>query len=484
MNVFPPAPLIRLSLQALDDYINRLPRTMVVVLNEWGEINRCNPVFLRETGYAASALVMCYVGIIFESKSFQQLEHYGVFGKGHSAASTEPPPQVYLIKADGVKLSVTVQSLYAETEEGGRNLLFLYEQEPAHYPNLLERLGETMLTDADTGVILIRPDSRVMDISPLACQVLGVPKPFVMNEPLIRFFATARSEYELIRRTLENGAPVRNHPITWYQGEVRAELLMDVGLLRSPTGGMEGAYVIFKDVTNLRSLEEQVQRSDRLAMIGQIAAGAAHEIRNPLTAIRGFLQMFRKTMAIKGMDKEAGYTEIMLSELDRINNLVGEFLLLSKPKNVVFDYVEVDAVLNEIMPIVASEALLHNVVVNWEPENSLPQVMADREMLKQVFLNICKNGIEAMTTSGGTLTVIGHSELDGAERRLIIEIHDTGPGIPVHMLDKIFDPFVTTKASGTGLGLSVCQRILHEFGGTIRAVSKERGALFMIILPY
>lgn len=475
----PPDSIVRLSLRSLDDYSNRLPGTLVIVVDNQAQVVRGNMHFLRETGYSASFIENQPLRMLLcdEPSEWVSAEY---FLRSLTERVAEPMT-VLMKKADGSKLCVLVIRMIIETELGMLTMLLLYNQEPALKGNLVEQFGKTMLTDEHIGVVLLQPDTTIFDISPLACQVLGVCKTGVVNEPLSRFFTNAENEYEIIRSALDSGESVRNYPITWIHEE-RTELLMDVGWLRSPDGSMEGAYIIFKDITNLRSLEEQVQRSDRLAMIGQIAAGAAHEIRNPLTAIRGFLQMFRKTMIDRDMSKEVGYTDIMLSELDRINELVSEFLMLSKPRNVIYDEVNVHTVLSSIMPVISSEATLHDITVHWEMEEGLPPVTADREMLKQVFLNICKNGIEAMA-EGGALAVKGRMEADADGQWIIIDILDNGPGIPLHMLDKIFDPFVTTKANGTGLGLSVCQRIVHEFGGTIRAVSKENGAQFTIILP-
>jgi signal transduction histidine kinase len=228
-------------------------------------------------------------------------------------------------------------------------------------------------------------------------------------------------------------------------------------------------------------LEQQVQRSDRLAMIGQIAAGTAHEIRNPLTSIKGFLQMMHTTFQEKQMDKEQEFTQIMLTEINRINELVNEFLLLSKPKNITYDEVDVTAVLREILPIINNEALLYNVTIQYESVEPLPKVVADRELLKQVYLNICKNGIEAMV-DGGNLTIT--ERVDEEEKKIHIDFHDTGPGIPVFVIDKIFDPFFTTKPNGTGLGLSVCQRIIHDMGGTVRVSCKGFGTTFTVSIPY
>ncbi|MBB3114647.1 PAS domain S-box-containing protein [Paenibacillus phyllosphaerae] len=484
MKGIPPAPLVRLTTEAIYFYMNLLDNTPIIVLDEQGQVESCNPAFRRLAGYTDRELFAATADFVFESKSFQHLVHEG-FGHDVQQRYRKDGDTLAVLNvrhSDGAWLDVPTLLVKALTEEGPRNLLILYPSDTDRQPNLLERLGETMLGDEDNGVILLRSDFTIVDISGLASQVLGVEGERVLGQPVERYFEHARKEYELITSTFEHGSAIRSHPLTWHQGDQRKELLMDVGLLRNSQGLTEGAYILFKDVTNLRSLERQLQRSDRLSMIGQIAAGAAHEIRNPLTAIRGFLQMFRKTLTDRGMEKEVGYTEIMLTELDRINNLVGEFLLLSKPKMVMYDNVDVAAVMHDLLPMISSEALLYNVVVNWEMEEKLSPVLADREMLKQVLLNISKNGIEAMTT-GGTLTIRCREERATNDRRIIIEVQDTGPGIAPAMLERIFDPFVTTKPSGTGLGLSVCQRIIHEFGGTISAFSRATGARFVIALP-
>ncbi|RXZ80027.1 PAS domain-containing protein [Paenibacillaceae bacterium] len=350
----------------------------------------------------------------------------------------------------------------------------------------MEQFAITFLKDDNSGVILLNAEFRVTEISGLACRLLGVSREQVIGQPMDVLFLEAPEVHQLLGRMVIEEELIRSQPFQWATEDDGCELLMDANLLRDEEGRLHGAYIIFKDVSNVRLLEEQVQRSDRLSMIGQIAAGTAHEIRNPLTAIKGFLQMFKVTLKEKGLQKEVGYTEIMLSEIDRINSLVSEFLLLSKPKDTAYDSVELSTVLNEIMPIVNSEALLHGIVVQYDEETLLPQVIADREMLKQVFLNICKNGIEAMKDSGcvgGVLTVKGEIQREYNGKRMVnIHIHDTGPGIPEDLIDKVFDPFVTTKQDGTGLGLSVCQRIIHEMDGEIRISSQEGNTVFTVVI--
>jgi two-component system, sporulation sensor kinase E len=387
----------------------------------------------------------------------------------------------HLRKKNGQTFSVPYELFPVIVNDVEAYLVFLVDGDLHRTSGLLRRFSDTFMKDVNLGVLLINLDYTVINISDKACRILGCTREELMYRSVDDIFASVPEQHRLVQRTILDGVIVRNHAVSWTNRERRYDLLLDSNVLRDHRGRIVGAYVIFKDVTNLRSLEAQVQRSDRLAMIGQIAAGTAHEIRNPLTSIKGFLQILKSTFERQGMPKERSFTEVMLSEIDRINELVSEFLLLSKQKEALLSEVDVQSVLRGILPIIESEALLHNCEVRYAPLPSLPTVTADQEMLKQVFLNICKNGIEAMQ-DGGLLTIT--EKLDWDERKVLIDIHDNGPGIPLFLVDKIFDPFFTTKENGTGLGLAVCQRIIHDIGGTIRVSSKGYGTTFTVGIPF
>jgi two-component system, sporulation sensor kinase E len=435
----------------------------VIVMDQYGVIQRCNQSFYLLTGYNVEDVLY---------KPIHQFVPSGL---------NQDNGVVKIILSN----NTTRTSRYTSENVGALDyklhMLTLLDLNVCEGNSLFQRFSDSFMRDVNLGVILINTDFRLIDISNMACQVLGFVREEVLNKSMDEVFEGVPIDHLLVQRTILHGHTVRNHAFSWTSDEVRYELLMDSNLLKDQDGSIVGGYVIFKDVSNLRSLEEQVQRSDRLSMIGQIAAGTAHEIRNPLTSIKGFLQVLKKTFKTKGMDKEFSYTEIMLTEIDRINQLVSEFLLLSKPKNVIFELMDISKVFREILPIIHNEAILHGVVVEYLTEGTLPNVLGDRELFKQVCLNISKNGIEAMT-DGGILTIV--ERVDNEERKVSIDIHDSGPGIPAYLLDKIFDPFFTTKENGTGLGLSVCQRIVLDLGGTIRVSSKGFGTTFTISIPF
>lgn len=450
-------------------HIQKKQHGSFVLLDENGKILTCNSSFLRMTGYPMQELLNLRIDDISDISFFKKDAHI------HDVNEN----MMILRHVSGKEISMIYYMLKVELHEAKQHYYLLFMHNNDLNLSLLQQFAGTFMKDVNLGIILIDLDFRVTDISEKACRILGMKHENVVNKSMDEIFASVPGEYRLVQRTILDGMVVKNHAVSWMNDQQRYELLMDANLLRDGTGKTVGAYVIFKDVSNLRSLEAQVQRSERLAMIGQIAAGTAHEIRNPLTSIKGFLQVMKKTLKDKEMTKEHRYIEIMLSEIDRINGLVSELLLLSKPKENTYQRISVSTVIEEIFPIIENEALLHNVTVHYESKD-LPEVFADKKLLKQVYLNICKNGIEAMT-EGGILTIIeNYSEKN---REVKVEIHDTGPGIPAFVIDKIFDPFFTTKEDGTGLGLSVCQRIIHDMNGSIRVSSKGFGTTFIISIP-
>ncbi len=465
---------IHLSEEDLNFYLHKLFAYPAVLTDRNGIILNSNAMFTSVTG-AIGAKGMS-VNPFFPNDPLESSLIDWNEGERLQSSST----YVTVRGADGTE-SQMHRSIHRVEAYGQENWLLILRDHRVGGLSLLQQFAGMFIKDVNLGVLLIDNKFTLVDISDTACRILGVHKDSALNRSVDDVFRVVPEEHRLVRRNVLDGVVVRNYAVSWTNNAERYELLMDSNLIKDPDGQIVGAYVIFKDVTNLRSLEQQVQRSDRLAMIGQIAAGTAHEIRNPLTSIKGFLQVLQRTFVHTGMEKEHGFTELMLTEIDRINELVNEFLLLSKPRHVSYDKTDMSGVIRDVLPIINNQAVLHNVTIRYQSVYQMPKVIADQGLLKQVFINLCKNGIEAMVT-GGTLTLT--ERVDAAEQKVSVDIHDAGPGIPAFLIDKIFDPFFTTKDSGTGLGLSVCQRIIHDIGGSIRVSSKGFGTTFTVSMPY
>ena len=232
--------------------------------------------------------------------------------------------------------------------------------------------------------------------------------------------------------------------------------------------------VVARDLTERKKTEEMLRKSDKLSVLGQLAAGVAHEIRNPLTSIRGFLQLLQ-TKATE--DEE--YYHIMLSELDRINSIVGEFMLLAKPQAMNFTKTDLRQLLNHVISILDTQAIMTNVQIHFECESDTPEIWCVDNQIKQVFINMLKNAIEAMPTGGSV-----HIHLKKQGDHVITSFKDHGCGIPEERIATLGEPFYTTKEKGTGLGLMICYKIVENHYGKILIDSKiDEGSIFSIMLP-
>jgi two-component system, sporulation sensor kinase A len=241
-------------------------------------------------------------------------------------------------------------------------------------------------------------------------------------------------------------------------------------------GDLPNILMVARDITERKNAEEMLLKSEKLSVVGQLAAGVAHEIRNPLTSLKGFLQLLQKRTTENGF-----FFELMLSELDRINNIVSEFLVLSKPQTAKMERRNLVQIVQVVISFLTSQALLSNVQINASIQTG-PEVMmdCDENQLKQVFINLLKNAVEAMP-NGGTITV---TLVRPSRDRVRIRFEDQGQGIPEDRIPKLGEPFYTTKEKGTGLGLMVSFRIIEEHGGTIRVTSEVGiGTVFDVELP-
>ncbi|GGE06346.1 hypothetical protein GCM10011571_04340 [Marinithermofilum abyssi] len=458
-----------MGLQQLKSWVKRMSQAAMVV-DDRGRVMTANPRLLKWIGLSEGEIVdQPYSAVVHIPVSMHRTLHctenasWPVHFVSGSLLVHNAPPQ-----------SISIQWISGMTDDRRFHLLLFVSKALSLANRIIEQLHE--------GIVVTDAWERIIEINDAACGIFGISRDGILGLKLSQLLdRIAFRDGDNLLEKVKEGYPFCNHAASWETGAACYQVLVDYDRVVLDHFGNVVSYLIIRDVTAINSLEMQIRQTDRLAMIGQIAAGTAHEMRNPLTSIRGFLQVMKHALKEKGDLKEQGYTEIMLREIDRINDLVSEFLLLSKPRSVRFSPVQVTDVLKEIMPIIQNEALLHNVQVRFRGGREFPQVMADSELLKQVFLNLCKNAIEAMG-DGGVLTI--RIKVLKQTDKLAVEVQDTGPGIPAYAKEKIFDPFFTTKENGTGLGLSVCQRILQDIGGDIHVSSKEMGTTFSVLLPH
>ncbi|WP_205700021.1 PAS domain-containing sensor histidine kinase [Cohnella luojiensis] len=230
--------------------------------------------------------------------------------------------------------------------------------------------------------------------------------------------------------------------------------------------------VVIRDLTERKKTEEMIRRSDKLSIAGELAAGVAHEIRNPLTSLKGFMQLLKS--------KNTDYVDIMLMEIDRISYIVNEFIGMAKPQALNFIKCDLRNLIDNVIIFMQPQALLFNVQMKVNVDPPILPLECEPNQIKQVYMNVLKNAIESMP-QGGEVEITVYMKENG---NIMTRIVDQGVGIPENRMERIGEPFFSLKESGTGLGLMVCHRIIEAHGGmiTIRSVVNE-GTTLEIELP-
>ena len=240
-----------------------------------------------------------------------------------------------------------------------------------------------------------------------------------------------------------------------------------------PNQTRKGLVIIGRDISQQKIAEEMLLRKEKLSVVGELAAGIAHEIRNPLTSIKGFIQLLEENEHVPDQ-----YLTVMSSEMDRINQIVGELLILSKPQMREYQSFDMSEVLRYVIKVMGHEALLKGITLNVQMPSSPVQVYGDKNQCIQVFINIIKNAIEAMDE--------GEIEVDSIIRddTIMIVIQDHGVGIPVNRLKRLGEPFFTLKEKGMGLGLTISQKIIEEHKGSLHIESEvNKGTRVEVTFP-
>ncbi len=348
---------------------------------------------------------------------------------------------------------------------------------------------QSILTSLDDAVIVIDPTANVSFFNQAAEILTGASAQHLLQQPYQQVFKRNPWLLEVVEKSqppYDSSTRAEGDYITPRGHSVPISLA--VSPLQDQYGKDWGSILLMRDITHQKEIEEQLKCSDRLALLGTLAAGLAHEIKNPLGGIRGASQLIRHEVSRD--PSLVQFTDIIIREVDRINQLMEQLLDLSRPRKLYLDALNIHALLDHVL-FLERQAIESGAVVikkNFDP--SIPPVRGDRAQLIQVFLNLIKNAIEAMNGSG-CLTVTTRVETDyhirGPEsdggKFIRVDIEDDGPGIEKEHLSHIFAPFFTTKSNGTGLGLATCHRIIKEHGGLIRVETCEgEGSAFRVSL--
>lgn len=342
----------------------------------------------------------------------------------------------------------------------------------------LRALHERIVESIRSGLVTTDLQGRIYSFNAAAVEITGYDEVDVRGQDASIFFGEIKEISADSMGTERAGeASPRFEADCLTADGLRLRLGFSISPLFSENGDTTGTVITFQDLTHIRALEETSRRQDRLAAIGRMAASIAHEIRNPLAAMRGSIQMLRADMA--GESSQTELMEIILRESDRLNRIISDFLSYARPRSIIQSKVDVGELLIETFTLLRHSAeVSENQFIEEEVPLSPVLIDADSQQIQQVFWNLARNALQAMPT-GGTLRATVQME----SQRLRIAFSDTGRGMSPEQVEHLFEPFSSTTG-GTGLGLSIVYQIIRDHGGTINVRSRAgQGTTITIELP-
>src|SRR5438876_9849245 len=322
------------------------------------------------------------------------------------------------------------------------------------------------------GLIVTSPNGTILETSPAAERILEAPSTSLKGKQ-VREICPVQDVYDDLVRQTESSGRILNKSILILAGDNKRKMV-NMSVQRVDDGNDVRYVHVFQDCADLRTMEERLVQSERLATIGRFASQIAHEIRNPLSSISLNVELLEDE--VKESSEARGLIRSVLKELDRLNDIVSEYLQFSRFPKPHLTRGHADRVVREFVENFKAPA---TVKVEMQLMPSSPEVWLDERLLHQVLENLARNGVEAIEGEG-TLRI----ETDVVERFFIIRVKDTGHGIAPEIQAKLFEPFFTTKAHGTGLGLATSQQVIFEHNGHLVVESQAgKGSTFSILLP-
>jgi PAS domain S-box-containing protein len=350
--------------------------------------------------------------------------------------------------------------------------------------------NETLLQNLTTGVIAVGANERITVFNNEAEQITGLKSNGILDRPAAEL---PEPLGRALCKTLQTGEAQVNDEVTLGSDSREKILRTSTSIFHDQDRQMLGALMVVTDITALKQLESQIRRSDRLASLGTLSAGMAHEIKNPLVSIKTFAQLLPERY--QDSDFRETFSNLIGHEIDRIDSLVNQLLRFARPTKPVLKLMHVHEILEKSLSLIGHRLYQKEIKLARSWRANVDTIRADADQLEQVFLNFFLNAMDAMKNGGG-LAVSTQIQSDGhsvsalaqgngqSGEFLRVTIRDSGEGIRKEDIAHVFDPFFTTKDYGTGLGLSVVHGIIEEHGGQIEVESEvKKGTAFHVLLP-
>lgn len=336
-----------------------------------------------------------------------------------------------------------------------------------------------VLENIDRGVIAMDQQGFITLVNPAGEAYLGVSSRHCLGKSARVLFEGQDTLLYLIRVALEEGRTISDDEGLLLERPKQEPL--PVSIYAAPIfahrSGQDGAVLIIRDLSRVRELETSLRRADRLSMLGTLAAGLAHEIKNPLGGIKGAAQLLSMEIPEESTLRE--YTQVMVREVERINCIIEELMDLSNPRPVQREEVNLIKLLNDILLLQKEAVRGRHISFSLAADPSIPPILGDEGLLTRLFLNLVKNAVEAIEDEGRIVVEakvssdfhVGNPGEARPSPMVIVKIRDNGSGIPAEELDRIFTPYFTTKIKGSGLGLAICQKIIEDHRGLLNMTS-------------
>lgn len=357
--------------------------------------------------------------------------------------------------------------------------------------SVMRPLIEGLLKNMEGGVFTIDTDMRIMSFNKGAEWITGYCLDEVLGKPCYEIFKSPVCEDLCpFDKVIKKGTPVnmRDVPIIGKDG-IKITTSRSWFRLDDVHKKTRGLVVIFRDITELKNLRQQILQSEKLAIMGQLAAGVAHEINNPINGIITYIHLMLKKLDQNDVDPETWKKNLKLVEREtvRIGRLVKNLLNFSRKTEPDLQAVSLSKLIEETLPLLEDQFLIKDITVRQNYEDGIPEILADFNQLQQVVINLILNAVQAVAKKGTIEIMLAAEGTKGSECFVNLRISDNGVGIPSEDLNKIFDPFYTTKTSdtgGVGLGLSIAQQIIKAHHGRITLNSEiGKGTEVSVRLP-
>ncbi len=356
----------------------------------------------------------------------------------------------------------------------------------------IEQLGTYVINSTNEAIIVIDKSYCIILMNPAAQALIGLSANQGSKYDIRDLLKNQHSIIYLVDIAMLEGRSITDRETILLQRPHSSALPIQASAspLYADNGTQLGVTLSLHDASSIKQLEQDVQRTERLGILDTLAAGLAHEVKNPLGGIRGAAQLL--AMELEHRPELLEYTQIMIKETDRINGIIEELMDLSTPRPKELTQLNLTQIIGDIILLQAQSEYGQKIQFNMQLDPSIPPIIGDQTLLTRLFLNVIKNACEAVKADGSItistrIDTEHHLSTPGQPPVpfVVVKIIDNGAGIPPAMLHTIFTPFFTTKSNGTGLGLAISQKIINEHDGMLRIDSDlDQGTCCSIYLPF